>query len=330
MTQLHKFGGKVVVPLTDHIGFGIPADGGDESSTGPRLIASAGDPNGLPAPAGSIALDYLTPATWMKTAVGTVWVLSGSSSVDTMFEQMQSTQIGEIQPNANIAAGDTSGTGLLLGNNIQADGGSSSGVDIDGKFALLNKSNIQPEVYIVASANNISPSINPVSAPNLLPLFGLKLKMTQLISARYFIGQSSQLTLADVPFIGTDTPASDYIGFQFSGAGLRGDVNWQLARDGSALGGSQTLVDTGVLAAAGTALNFVINWITDSSVQCLIYDANYDTSAPLFDSGVLTTDLIAPTRGLRVGVTSQYLTAGTIPMWQFYKMSLMNRNGSLV
>jgi len=69
MTQIHKLGGNIVVPLTDHIGFGIPSVGDD--SVGPRILATDGDPSGLPAPVGSFALDYTTPTTWQATdAIG--------------------------------------------------------------------------------------------------------------------------------------------------------------------------------------------------------------------------------------------------------------------
>lgn len=76
MTQRNEFGGNIIVPLSDHIGFGVPGTG--DSSSGPRVIASNGDPNGLPVPIGSFALDYTTPAVWQATdAIGT-WVQVGA------------------------------------------------------------------------------------------------------------------------------------------------------------------------------------------------------------------------------------------------------------
>lgn len=69
---------------------------------------------------------------------------------------------------------------------------------------------------------------------------------------------------------------------------------------------------------------------TATSVQAFIYDTTFDLTAPLYTSPVLTTDLIGATRGLRVGLTSQYLPAGTVTMWKFYKATLLNRNGSVL
>ena len=88
MAQRNQIRGNTIVPLTDHFGFGLPgADGTVDSSTGARIIAVNGDPNvgAIPAPKGSIALDYATPTVWQAVdAVGT-WADVGSSAVTSVF-----------------------------------------------------------------------------------------------------------------------------------------------------------------------------------------------------------------------------------------------------
>lgn len=80
MTQLNRFGGNSVIPLTDHFGFGDPATPAGDGSSGPRVIASAGDPNGITAPIGSFALDYTTPGIWQNTTGAAVWVPLGGAA----------------------------------------------------------------------------------------------------------------------------------------------------------------------------------------------------------------------------------------------------------
>jgi len=81
MAQRNQIRGNTIIPLTDHFGFGLPGAAGDlDSSVSARVIASNGDPNGLPAPGGSLALDYATPAFWLAVdAVGTWFELSAAS-----------------------------------------------------------------------------------------------------------------------------------------------------------------------------------------------------------------------------------------------------------
>lgn len=75
--QLEVFNGNAVVPIDGRIGFGIPAIGAEEP-TGPQLLTSDGDPNGaITAPAGTLALDFTTPALWQNTDAATAWALVG-------------------------------------------------------------------------------------------------------------------------------------------------------------------------------------------------------------------------------------------------------------
>jgi len=85
MAQRNQIRGNTLIPLTDHFGFGLPgADGSEDSSTGARIIAVNGNPNvgAIPAPKGSLALDYATPALWVNTDGAATWVTAGSSSSD--------------------------------------------------------------------------------------------------------------------------------------------------------------------------------------------------------------------------------------------------------
>lgn len=73
MTVLHQFAGNAAVALDARFGFGIPAIGSDEP-TGPQLLTSDGDPNGvITAPAGTLALDFDTPTLWQNTDGATAW-----------------------------------------------------------------------------------------------------------------------------------------------------------------------------------------------------------------------------------------------------------------
>jgi len=80
MTQRNQFGGNVILPLTDHFGFGLPGASGD-SATGPRIIANSGSPNGtITAPLGSFALDFTTPGIWQNTDGANAWNPLGGGS----------------------------------------------------------------------------------------------------------------------------------------------------------------------------------------------------------------------------------------------------------
>lgn len=84
MPQMNKIGGNVVIPIDEHFGFGVPDTA--DASTGPRVLAVDGDPNGLPVPVGSMALDFTTPAIWQATnAIGAWAIVGGAAPVISVF-----------------------------------------------------------------------------------------------------------------------------------------------------------------------------------------------------------------------------------------------------
>ena len=75
MAQRHQLRGNVIVPITDHFGFGLPgAPGNLDSATGPRMLRNAGNPNAvLVATKGSICVDPTTPGLWFNTTGTNFW-----------------------------------------------------------------------------------------------------------------------------------------------------------------------------------------------------------------------------------------------------------------
>jgi hypothetical protein len=71
--------GSIAVPLGARIGFGVPDTAGEEP-TGPSILVVDGDPNGIEAPKGTLALDPTTPALWQNTDGGTTWGQNSSST----------------------------------------------------------------------------------------------------------------------------------------------------------------------------------------------------------------------------------------------------------
>ena len=108
-----------------------------------------------------------------------------------------------------------------------------------------------------------------------------RISVDSVADIRVFIGGTSQIAFMSGD---GDDPATSYIGFQFSSG--RPDTNWQFVRrDESAGGPSQTIVDTGVVAAADVVLQFIVRRVTSGIAQVEIRD---DTNASLYSATVLS------------------------------------------
>ena len=103
MAQRHQIRGNVIIPLTDHFGFGLPgAPGNLDSSTGPRFVFNTGNPNAVvTAPQGSICLDSASPGLWLNTTGAAVWVaFAGAAGGGGMLPMRDAALVDPDHPNA--------------------------------------------------------------------------------------------------------------------------------------------------------------------------------------------------------------------------------------
>jgi len=117
---------------------------------------------------------------------------------------------------------------------------------------------------------------------------------------------------------GVDDPAVDHVLFQFSTS--RADTNWMLSRKA---GGSQVLVDTGVAAAAGVPLHFIME-VVDGTLTAEIQSVDLTS---LWTSGPLTADVPASGTAFQqqVGLAP---TTTTRKRLRFYQATARQRAGA--
>ena len=131
------------------------------------------------------------------------------------------------------------------------------------------------------------------------PFVMFRFSIVETTDKRFFIGLTNSATVATT--LGADAPACGYLGLQYSTS--RPDTNWQIARDGAAGGGSQTLVDTGV-AVSTSELCFVIDWTADASVTVYLLNSSFTV---LF-TATYATDLMASTVSVYPFIGTRTLT----------------------
>lgn len=162
-------------------------------------------------------------------------------------------------------------------------------------------------------------SLTTITGILLKPRFRHKMQALDSADSRYFSGFSE-----DANSMNADAPVTRYIGFSFSGSALRGDTNWKLIRDGNAGGGSQTIVDTGVVRD-GTAKYFEVDVTADdgadtSSVTCRILDS---AGVELYTTTV-TTDLPGSFIPLEVVGVGTYNGTASFITWRHYDAIIEN------
>ena len=260
MAQRNQIRGNIIVPITDHFGFGLPGAAGDlDSATGPRVFATSGTPAGTVSPMGSMALDYTDGSLWMaRDAAGLWWtnVTSGATALkDTaMFQE------GGYNPKPTSAVQDAWGscgdwTELAPGAGPSyADGGA------DGYFILYDTAGVAAQEATAWSLDN---TVNALGLPYYLTRFAL---MTDT-DVRFFIGITDSMTT----MVSADDPAADYVGVQFSTAGA--NANYMFVYNQG--GGAQVIVDSGYTPTAGEVLFLEIDYITATTVTVRLRDSAF-------------------------------------------------------
>lgn len=239
MTQLNKLGGNAVLPLTAHFGFGVPD--ADDASTGPRVIVVDGNPGGLPAPVGSLALDYATPTLWQSTGSGTWSQVTPSAQLagDTLVLQ----HFFDLIPFIN-------GVGVFPSDarfDVQDLGGGPLTVQISAESLQVGCTGNGNGAIVVGRTSPWLYSADPVNG-NLEGQFLIGLANAALTSARVEAG------FKDSPLInfGADDGGGDPAMFiRFDPAGPVSSTNWVAVFDDG--NGTLSLVDTGVLAVLNAA-----------------------------------------------------------------------------
>lgn len=280
MTQLNKMGGNIALPLTSSFGFGDPAAPADDASSGPRMIAVAGDPAGLPAPTGSFALDYTTPAIWQATDDIGTWMAVAGGPLFTP-PSVFGVQTGRITfaPDTALPTGEGVGSGNASGAVYSTNG---VGIDANGNGAFLQLGSSGALNDVAGCDTSIF--VNPAARPRC----ALKIEVTSLTDVRLWVGYTTVGVAAFI--VAGDAPTDPHLGVQFSTS--RGDVNWQWIRSAGGVG--PTLSDSGVAMALGVYY-IDIDWVTSTRAICTLRDATFE----ILDQQTFTTFLPIPTAELR-------------------------------
>lgn len=175
------------------------------------------------------------------------------------------------------ATGSFGRSGLLAQTSTTSAGGATMTFDSDGRPRRQFATNTTPGNEAGWRGHNSLAMSEWGGNPEMMT----RISIDSVADIRVFVGGTTQIAFLSGD---GDDPATSYVGFQFSSG--RPDTNWQFVRrDQSAGGPSQTIVDTGVVAAADVLLQFIVRRLTSGIAQVEIRD---DTNASLYSATVLS------------------------------------------